>query len=703
MNLFTFNILINSLVKKDKSIIDKAFLALFSKTTNLKTLKEYYFLCEKKQTNSVCIDFCEHIIKRYPSNSFGYIKLSNLHDHMGDKNKAKEILLQSPFSAKIADQDIKKTVNIKRNDIKPIKSIHNQKGLIDNVKRLVRNNDNNGIVKLLSSKNFDLNLEHCLIFAKACQNLNDQVNAYRILVEAQKKFSPDRQLFMRLGEIFQDDKKITSAHAFFKAARSCYPEYGAVRQLSFEIDNNLILSARATLNNIFLFSNKSLAKFLPVINRASPYFPEYRDLFIKVRGNVKDLFINRSSKLAINPSEQVRIAIKNRWVDVADEIIERHRHTLKPIPKARVDLVNSVKKNIGSLSVLFSLATYNDENFVVKALLNKSSINLNEIPNNIKIIEVFIPTVFYTDPKEEKPSYGTVREFLSIIYDCLLNTSDLAIVPRNQWNWRKCDLLLDDAYSISYHTNGELNKNHIHIQESTLAGRCSIDYKGYAGFSSLVDKSKYWDYINDDPDKILSMEKTVDFYIENNISKYTQSKASSNFDLTMDYVFIPMQVTTDIVSSLAHINGISLLSIVADFYSGTGMKVLVKRHPYCKSMTMQNLISKLSDAGKIIVVDSSVHELIKGAKAVITVNSGVGLEAILHGKKVIATGVSEYQYALVSNPKNEDELYDALSHLDQLVVEQSKRESFLTYYVNDYSLHAHDAVAIQNKIKKWIS
>jgi len=40
--------------------------------------------------------------------------------------------------------------------------------------------------------------------------------------------------------------------------------------------------------------------------------------------------------------------------------------------------------------------------------------------------------------------------------------------------------------------------------------------------------------------------------------------------------------------------------------------------------------------------DASVHDLISGANAVFTVNSGVGLEALLHGRPVVVTGECDY-------------------------------------------------------------
>ncbi|RJJ95293.1 capsular biosynthesis protein, partial [Escherichia coli] len=88
----------------------------------------------------------------------------------------------------------------------------------------------------------------------------------------------------------------------------------------------------------------------------------------------------------------------------------------------------------------------------------------------------------------------------------------------------------------------------------------------------------------------------------------------------------------------------------------TSTKVVVKRHPYCNSIEVEKLINELEKEGKIIVSDSSVHHLIKTSKAVITVNSGVGLETVIHNKPVIITGKSDYYYAATAIAKNGQEL-----------------------------------------------
>ncbi|HBB8129598.1 TPA: capsular biosynthesis protein, partial [Escherichia coli] len=115
------------------------------------------------------------------------------------------------------------------------------------------------------------------ILAKSFQQIGKHTEAYKTLIDAQVKFPNERKILMRLGEILQNDKKIPQAHIYFKAAKIFYPEYGTVKKLSFEVDNELWSNALETLNEILLFSTLSHLKFLPVLNRVSPFFPDKRD------------------------------------------------------------------------------------------------------------------------------------------------------------------------------------------------------------------------------------------------------------------------------------------------------------------------------------------------------------------------------------------------------------------------------------------
>ncbi|EIS4871900.1 capsular biosynthesis protein, partial [Escherichia coli] len=160
--------------------------------------------------------------------------------------------------------------------------------------------------------------------------------------------------------------------------------------------------------------------------------------------------------------------------------------------------------------------------------------------------------------------------------------------------------------------------------------------------------------------------------------------------------------TTDAVASLSYIDGINLLKLVSEYFFNTSTKVVVKRHPYCNSIEVEKLINELEKEGKIIVSNSSVHHLIKGAKTIITVNSGVGLEAIIHNKPVIITGKSDYCYAAAAIVKNEEDLINAILNLDSLSSDETLRRKFLAYYLLEYSVCSDNVEKIAHKIDELL-
>lgn len=681
---------------RDNFIIKAMFYVVFRDKINLRFLKSNFEQFIKENDFKTSLDYCDYIISKFPKNKFGYTQKSNLYLSINNKEAAKKIIDESPIDINNNHIENKKQSVVKKNSKKSIIKISDAE-----IKKMISNCKYNEIIDLLQSKLDELSLEQVLILAKSFQQIGKHTEAYKTLIDAQVKFPNERKILMRLGEILENDKKIPQAHIYFKAAKIFYPEYGTVKKLSFEVDNELWSNALETLNEILLFSTLSHLKFLPVLNRVSPFFPDKRDTIISIRNNVQSILWKKKGKKGTNPNNQVKIAIKCRWLALAESIILRNVNGSQPVSDSIIHWLNTVKEYQKGYELFFSLANHNDDNKKLKGFLNGHEIELNH-DEKLKCVEVFIPGVFFTNPAEEKPSYHTVRNFFVNIYSYLLTLENIIVVPRNQWNWRKCDPIINNAYVISYHTRSMDmdNKKHLHIQESTLAERCSMDYMGYAGYSSLADDLTY-KIIDNYSKHINNIEQQISFYIKNNISKYKQS--DEEFHLESDYVFIPMQVTTDAVASLSYIDGIKLLKLVSEYFFNTSTKVVVKRHPYCNSIEVEKLINELEKEGKIIVSDSSVHHLIKTSKAVITVNSGVGLETVIHNKPVIITGKSDYYYAATAIAKNGQELRDIISDLESLNINEVFRKKFLAYYFLEYATPYYSVDKIHSNLLKFLN
>ena len=193
------------------------------------------------------------------------------------------------------------------------------------------------------------------------------------------------------------------------------------------------------------------------------------------------------------------------------------------------------------------------------------------------------------------------------------------------------------------------------------------------------------------------MDELRERYRAENRSKYTQPRASE--PLPPRFIFVPLQVTTDPVARLASLGAPQLLSAVVEHARSRGLPVVVKRHPYCRSATLARMTRELAEHGAIQLSRGSIHDLLERASAVYTVNSGVGLEALLYRKPVVTTGDCEYQSA-VTRVKD-------LAALRRVMREgpthdRARVDAFFSWYCGFHAPSADDASAIARRVTRFL-
>jgi hypothetical protein len=239
---------------------------------------------------------------------------------------------------------------------------------------------------------------------------------------------------------------------------------------------------------------------------------------------------------------------------------------------------------------------------------------------------------------------------------------------------------------FSYHSWGN-EKNVYKMKESPVVPLFSIDAHGYSGWSDIVvNPHKYEGDIKSisesDAESIIS--HWHDFFLRTKYSKYPQSEDILPNDIK-DYVFYPMQVQNDPVAIHSNYDGIQLLNDAAELAKKSESFLVVKRHPFCESFAVEEAIEKLVATNQWVVKsNSNIHELIRKAKSVITINSGVGIEALIDGASVYCAGKCEWQTAC--HPLNgKNDLTKAFSSSSSgMDTYQKKHLAFLlnTYWIN---------------------
>lgn len=181
-------------------------------------------------------------------------------------------------------------------------------------------------------------------------------------------------------------------------------------------------------------------------------------------------------------------------------------------------------------------------------------------------------------------------------------------------------------------------------------------------------------------DSLSFFDKVRMFY-----SKFKSRKilsAAEHANLNEDYIFFPTQVTSDTQLKInSDIDNIAAINIVLE--SEKNINIYVKMHPAESNIDTIKFFMKLAEEKKIKLVSNNTIELIKKAKKVYTVNSTVGLEALIFEKDLTVLGRAIYsnfdssrlrQYIhrylmdlnYFGNNKLTDHHFDKLSKLSEL-------------------------------------
>ena len=130
-----------------------------------------------------------------------------------------------------------------------------------------------------------------------------------------------------------------------------------------------------------------------------------------------------------------------------------------------------------------------------------------------------------------------------------------------------------------------------------------------------------------------------------NMNNHILLKSTNNIDIKnlKGYVFVPLQVENDtqvIINSKVGLK--TLIDYAINYAKKEKLKVLIKPHPAERNNTILEYINNLA-GDDIIVTNYNTFELIQNAKTVITINSTVGLEALILNKSVIFLGDTFYK------------------------------------------------------------
>ncbi len=250
---------------------------------------------------------------------------------------------------------------------------------------------------------------------------------------------------------------------------------------------------------------------------------------------------------------------------------------------------------------------------------------------------------------------------------------------------------------FSYHTFG-YEKNVWHVKGTAIYRRFSIDSEGYSGYSSIADSEKFESQINmidhGNAKSIILAQRKI--FSETGVSNIWQSPKTPK--IPDKFVFFPLQVLNDSVMFLNPFSVLELIEEAAKYAKENKVFLLIKRHPGCNSQALEIFLHNLAQQNSFIkITKGNIHFLTSRAHSVITMNSGVGLEALINGATVYTTAPCEWQDATLKIKKLSDIRQAFLENQPALSPYQEKLIAFL---LSQYWVCADSIVDIKKKVEE---
>ncbi|KTC82587.1 hypothetical protein [Legionella cherrii] len=349
------------------------------------------------------------------------------------------------------------------------------------------------------------------------------------------------------------------------------------------------------------------------------------------------------------------------------------------------DYLNKIGKDVGDILVvedslfkviIFCITTYGFIKTISRLFFYTKNIkNQSLYSNNIMRRLIRVPH-FFRIPLIGK-IYQTMKNvhchFLLLYFESLLkkNKPDCVFV----WNGS----LMPESVLIS--AAKRQNIKIIYFEFGFFPGTLQVDAMGINGNNSVVKKPEF--YLNQSfSDTILPTELNV---------RKSKHRSDSRHTVKEDYIFVPFQVPSD----MQILNLSPWIKSMVDFYEVIyelaqkfpNERFVIKEHP---SFSL-SIINKVKKHHNIYFANSeNTRNLIEKAKFIITINSTVGIESILLGKKVISLGIACYNIeGLVLHSDNMQALISCIKDIDKWQYNDELRSNFLKYIYQHYLLQGN--------------
>ncbi|MEO0568337.1 MAG: hypothetical protein AAF066_11435 [Pseudomonadota bacterium] len=180
----------------------------------------------------------------------------------------------------------------------------------------------------------------------------------------------------------------------------------------------------------------------------------------------------------------------------------------------------------------------------------------------------------------------------------------------------------------------------LHAHPSYLWGFWYLDPKGYYWTSSLVDTEFNADAI--DAAKAQYFFNGVSGHMKReNVSKLAQpERGAVSVEAAAAVVFLQ-----EIDNFKNPVHYLDTLEMIHNTAMATNDPVYVKLHPVQSDQTRQKVLQLCSNLPNVSVTNANIHDLIEASAVIVSQNSAVGFEALMHKKPVVTCARTDYHHA----------------------------------------------------------
>jgi capsular polysaccharide export protein len=234
------------------------------------------------------------------------------------------------------------------------------------------------------------------------------------------------------------------------------------------------------------------------------------------------------------------------------------------------------------------------------------------------------------------------------------------------------------AQKMAILASKELGIKVFHFENGVLPNTTTMDAKGTNFMNSVPRNLSFFKSI------------TQPFVPASLIPRLKKHEVIQNTEILLPkkYIFCPFQVALDtqvlLYSPWIH-NMEDFHAIITKLCENTDKDLyfIIKEHPSCFKKYPH--LHKINNLRIIFANYNNTEDLIKQAEAVLTINSTIGIEAIMLNKKVITLGDAFYSgYGLAKNATNFEEILTIVKNLEEWQVSPEENLKFLSYLQNFY-------------------